>query len=337
MRDTVIAFVIVLVFLIGGFVYWQSKRAPEVDETGPVVTEQTGSETGGEETAPEAVSLPRFDIIRVTREGYATIAGQAEPGSEVELLANGKVIEKVTAEGDGNFVIIVEDALAQGAVEFQLRMTTKDGMVVTSADTIIVYVPERDGDLPVVLRTTPGGATEILQRADDPDPALGPLSIDTIDYDAAGNAIFSGRAQPNRVVQIFANNNPVGETTSDSKGRWTLSTTIPPGRYTLLIVQLGEDGKPKFAIEVPFEQARPDDIVLKDGAVIVQPGNSLWVIARKVYGKGEQYTVIYGANADQIRDPDLIYPGQVFQLPDDEDEEDESGEGEEDDSEGEEG
>ncbi|MEP1031097.1 MAG: LysM peptidoglycan-binding domain-containing protein, partial [Alphaproteobacteria bacterium] len=49
--------------------------------------------------------------------------------------------------------------------------------------------------------------------------------------------------------------------------------------------------------------------------VIVQPGNSLWRIARRVYGEGVQYTIIYRANKQQIGDPDLIYPGQVFQVP----------------------
>ncbi|HCR67353.1 MAG TPA: hypothetical protein DIW38_12725, partial [Oceanicaulis sp.] len=54
------------------------------------------------------------------------------------------------------------------------------------------------------------------------------------------------------------------------------------------------------------------------GRVIVQPGNSLWRIARRLYGEGLQYTVIYEANRDQIRDPNLIYPGQVFSAPEDE-------------------
>ncbi len=48
---------------------------------------------------------------------------------------------------------------------------------------------------------------------------------------------------------------------------------------------------------------------------MVQPGNSLWRIANHVYGSGFQYTLIYEANDDQIRDPDLIYPGQMFALP----------------------
>ena len=50
-------------------------------------------------------------------------------------------------------------------------------------------------------------------------------------------------------------------------------------------------------------------------SAIVQPGNSLWRIARRVYGEGMEYTVIYQANQDQIRDPDLIFPGQIFNLP----------------------
>jgi hypothetical protein len=49
--------------------------------------------------------------------------------------------------------------------------------------------------------------------------------------------------------------------------------------------------------------------------VTVQPGNSLWRIARRIYGDGVLYVQVYEANRDQIRDPDLIYPGQVFTLP----------------------
>ncbi len=51
------------------------------------------------------------------------------------------------------------------------------------------------------------------------------------------------------------------------------------------------------------------------GKVVIQPGNNLWQISRVIYGKGRQYTVIYNANKDQIRDPDRIYPGQIFETP----------------------
>ena len=44
-------------------------------------------------------------------------------------------------------------------------------------------------------------------------------------------------------------------------------------------------------------------------------GDNLWNIARAHYGHGTHHTVIYGANKEQIRDPDLIYPGQVLSMP----------------------
>jgi nucleoid-associated protein YgaU len=69
-------------------------------------------------------------------------------------------------------------------------------------------------------------------------------------------------------------------------------------------------------IELPFTRAEPSAVVAAGKAsVVVQPGNSLWRLARRSYGSGLKFTVIYQANRDQIRDPDLIYPGQVFALP----------------------
>jgi nucleoid-associated protein YgaU len=52
-----------------------------------------------------------------------------------------------------------------------------------------------------------------------------------------------------------------------------------------------------------------------DGAVIIRRGDSLWRISRRVYGHGTRYSTIYLANQDQIRDPDRIWPGQVFKVP----------------------
>jgi nucleoid-associated protein YgaU len=53
----------------------------------------------------------------------------------------------------------------------------------------------------------------------------------------------------------------------------------------------------------------------KQGRVVIQPGNNLWHISRVLYGSGAKYTMLYEANKDQIRDPNRIYPGQVFNTP----------------------
>ncbi|MCJ2044955.1 LysM peptidoglycan-binding domain-containing protein, partial [Methylobacterium sp. J-078] len=53
------------------------------------------------------------------------------------------------------------------------------------------------------------------------------------------------------------------------------------------------------------------------GTARIVRGDSLWQISRRIYGKGTRYTVIFDANQPQIRNPDLIYPGQIFVLPSD--------------------
>ncbi len=53
----------------------------------------------------------------------------------------------------------------------------------------------------------------------------------------------------------------------------------------------------------------------KPNAVIIRRGDNLWTISRRTYGDGMRYTTIFLANKDQIRDPDLIFPGQIFMLP----------------------
>lgn len=53
----------------------------------------------------------------------------------------------------------------------------------------------------------------------------------------------------------------------------------------------------------------------KDGRVVIQPGNNLWRISKVLYGSGTKYTMLYEANKDLIRNPDIIYPGQIFMTP----------------------
>ena len=315
--------VIVLILIVLGFLAWQGAQRFGLIETpedeAPAATPADDTPDAEEDEAAEA-ALPNFDIVRVDRTGYAVIAGRAAPGAEVTIFANGEELAKTTAERDGSWVISTDTPLDAGPVELSLSMTTPDGLTVRSEQTVIILVPAQDGDAPRVLRTTPGGATEVLQEPEDVGEGLGPLALEVIDYDDSGAVIFSGRATPGAVVQVFIDRQVIGQTQANEQGRWMLSpdATINPGVYQLLIIQLDENGRPAYAIELPFERASIDDIQLRDGRVIVQPGNSLWRIARRAYGRGAQYTIIYEANADQIRDPDLIYPGQIFDVPESE-------------------
>ncbi|MEM8936539.1 MAG: LysM peptidoglycan-binding domain-containing protein [Pseudomonadota bacterium] len=317
--------IIFLLLIILGYFGWKAAERYNIidalDEDATSAAQQSDADTPDSEAKKEP-ALPRFDIVYVTRSGYATIAGRAKPGAAVTVYANDEELAETAAELDGSWVMATDTPLAAGPVELSLSMTTQDGLTVRSEETILIYVPERDGDLPLVLRTTPGGATEVLQDPRDPPEGVGPLTLDVIDYDDSGAVIFSGRAEPGRTVQLFINRGLLGQTNASSDGRWTMApdAQIAPGVYQLLVVQLDENGRPAYAIELPFERATAEQIQLRDGKVVVQPGNSLWRIARRAYGRGAQYTIIYEANVDQIRDPDLIYPGQIFDVPDSEEE-----------------
>lgn len=75
------------------------------------------------------------------------------------------------------------------------------------------------------------------------------------------------------------------------------------------------------AIKAPSAEAPPAGGADQPGVppapvtVTVQPGFTLWRIARENFGSGIMYVQVYEANRDKIRDPDLIYPGQVFTVP----------------------
>ena len=62
-------------------------------------------------------------------------------------------------------------------------------------------------------------------------------------------------------------------------------------------------------------QEEPAAAAVAPVSVTVQPGFTLWQIATEQLGAGTRYVQVFEANKDQIRDPDLIYPGQVFAIP----------------------
>jgi nucleoid-associated protein YgaU len=146
----------------------------------------------------------------------------------------------------------------------------------------------------------------------------GGVSVDAVDYGPAGDVSFAGRANPGESVRLYLDGQHLGDTRADAEGRWNLAPEAPiePGRTQALRAdQVAPDGRVTARVQVPFQRAETPPEGLREGSVIVQPGHSLWRIARETYGRGIRYTVIYEANREQIRNPDLIYPGQIFVLP----------------------
>jgi nucleoid-associated protein YgaU len=147
----------------------------------------------------------------------------------------------------------------------------------------------------------------------------GQLALLVLDYDDSGRIRLTGEAPSGAPVRIYVDNQPSAEVLVEASGRWSavLDQNLAPGVYTLRLDQMDSEGRPVARLETPFTRVSQPPVAgqAEVDYVIVQPGNSLWRIARRTYGQGLQYSVIYQANKEQIRDPDLIYPGQVFELP----------------------
>lgn len=166
--------------------------------------------------------------------------------------------------------------------------------------------------------TTPSsGDARPSSPADRTADGGAPVSIDVVDYDEAGQLIVSGRSAPQSDVRLYLDNEYVGTARAGADGSFQVQPSEPvrPGVYALRIDEVSPVGSVTARAETPFQRANEVAAIPGYSRVVVQPGNSLWRLARRVYGQGIQYTVIYQANTGQIRNPDLIYPGQIFNVP----------------------
>lgn len=302
-----------LVIAIGGYLLFFHKPTTPPAETPSATHEHTKTEEQAQDK-----SIPTFDIVRVERDGSAVVAGRALPGAKVSIKANGETVGTAIADDRGEWVVVLDKPLKPGSIQITLSATNPDGSVKDSVQTVAVSVPEKKDEPALVVMSEPGKASRILQGPGVPSDA-GNLVLEAVDYDAKGNLIMSGKTDPGAAIRVYLAGKPVGDAIADAAGHWELRPTveIAPGHYVLRVDQLDAAGKVVARVELPFERGEPGAILeaLKKGKVVIQPGNNLWNIARALYGSGFSYTVIYEANKDQIRDPNLIYPGQVLATP----------------------
>ncbi len=177
---------------------------------------------------------------------------------------------------------------------------------------------------PSVVLADDEGVT-VLQPSGGAPSVLDAIVLDSIAYDATGDVTLSGRGTGTGFVRVYLNNAPVGTLRIEADGRWRAPLPeVDTGIYTLRIDEIDEAGNVISRVETPFKREEPSVLAAaieagrdKDVSVVtVQKGNTLWGISRKNYGRGILYVHVFEANRDQIQNPHLIYPGQVFTIPD---------------------
>jgi len=245
----------------------------------------------------------------VDPQGNAVLAGRASPGALVTAKSGANIVGTTTADSQGAFVILPSTPLPPGAQEITLSETLPDGTVVPGTGTASIDVPGNAGSALAVV-SGPGGSTVMSGQG----PKPGTLAMGTVDYDANGHALFSGTAPPNSQVNLSLGNQLLGRVMADANGNWKLTAKVPTASGMLNLQATNAAGAVLPPVTAPFAlETLPD--ALAAGHVVITPGDNLWIIARHVYGRGNMYTLIYTANASQIHDPNLIFPGQAFALP----------------------
>ena len=278
-----------------------------------------------------------FDVVRVSREGNAVIAGRASPGSEVTVHAGEDVVGTVKADDRGEWVLVPEAPLESGSHPLSLRALDEEGETAKSDDVVVVMIPAREtlvagntshvtaAELRQVIAVAAPrmtfGASRVLQG-----PTISPnvlsgdaVQLSTVNYDEQGRLVLSGFALPASQVRVKVDGRGIGATIADDTGYWELTPAraVAIGDHTLWVTSIDGADKIIASTALPFTRADIVEANLRPGEFrfTVQPGNSLWRIARATYGQGILYTVIYSANAEKIKEPDLIYPGQILTLP----------------------
>jgi len=319
------------------------KVLSRTNETKPDVTATSQSSNSskmdeGEKAAND--NLPRFDVAEVDELGNGVFSGRAFRNVRVWLKKlDGSVVGETVSLEDGSFTILTNTPLPEG--ESVLALVAEEipggGIKVASERLVISRFPGGPA-LIVAQKDTADTVSRILQEPVTRKPldtaqksgdnasvsnsnaskesAEGKLlKIKIIDYDEKGRLAISGKAKPGSKISIEVNGRTIGSTNTDDQGQWSLTTIEGMADGANKIVAKASLGDEYSSASMPFA---PDELVQKfpkGRLVVVQPGNSLWRIARRTYGSGFRYTVIFAANRDQVTNPDLIYPGQVLHTP----------------------
>ncbi|MVA99648.1 LysM peptidoglycan-binding domain-containing protein [Nitratireductor sp. CAU 1489] len=234
---------------------------------------------------PAEKASPRVRVEAVEIEGRQVfVAGTGASGMTVRVYANAILLGEAQVAASGRFLIETERDLPVG--DYIVRADLLD-----------------DGGRKVVAR-----AAVPFQR--EPGETVA--------------AVAPPPSAPEGTVEtVRAEEAPAEEMSADlpAKRPQVSAETTPPAAGETGRDQAGDSGEAVVAARAePAATAVAEVLAPKlqsvQSAVIIRRGDTLWRISRRVYGRGVRYSTIYLANEDQIEDPDRIWPGQVFRVPD---------------------
>ena len=298
---------------------------------------------------------PAFDVVRAEVDGMTLIAGMGAPKSEIVILLDEAELVVAKTDAAGKFATFATISTSDTPRVLQLVQRRADGDVFSEETVILAPTPQQKTQAAQVAEAQEDGtggaeqpaSVEASEGQDEPvaptvlvqtktgvrvmqPPAsleaapeiMSNVALDAISYSESGEVELSGRGGEDRFVRVYLDNSPVTTSQIEGNGRWQMQLpSVDSGVYTLRVDEVDEDGTVVSRVETPFKREDQAALQATSGAktparvVTVQPGSTLWAIAAERYGHGMMYVRVFEANKDRIRNPDLIFPGQVFDIP----------------------
>lgn len=275
-----------------------------------LVAQDTATETGDLAAAATAAPSDTGENTAASQTASAAADTAAETATPQVAAIAEAVAEDVTP---------AEATAPQAATQAEATSETE-----TADQTVAEAAPSvAEAQAPAVLIAGQDGI-RVAQGAETSNADAAAILLDAITYDEEGVVTLAGRGPAGADLQVSLDGDVVGRAQSGPTGQWSLSLPdVAPDTYTLRIEQRDEGGAVMSALETPF--LREDPARIRDNPMLAEPGSSvitvqrgftLWGIAEANFGNGILYVQIFQENRADIRDPDLIYPGQIFALPD---------------------
>ena len=251
---------------------------------------------------------PTLDVVRIEPDGAATIAGVAEAGARVSLRLDGAEAAFATADSVGAYAGLFTLAPSDKPRVLTVLSKATDGVEVEGTDKVVLD-PTTAG---AALTVTDAGVA-VVDGAD-----IANITIDTVTYD--GDLIrVGGRGASGAVVRLYVDNVDAASAPIMANGSFNADLAgVAAGDHTLRADQLDASGNVTSRYEMQITKAAPEALVAaapEPKVVEIATGTTLWAIAEATFGDGLMYIQVYEANKDKIKDPNLIYPGQVFTIP----------------------
>lgn len=288
---------------------WAIFVRPSPDQQVVVFNTSAQTEHAAKPAQVKQVDVPTFDIVRIKPDGMIVVAGRWKPNTNLSVLINNKIVATERTNQDGEFAYASGKGLKAGNYTISLMGLEPE---TKSADKVFLYISEAGYENSISLLMTNDGS-RILQS-----PTLikdGDLIVSKIDYLDTGRIVITGDALPRLRVSLSMNDKHLGFARVSDYRHFGLGADVgelvPGEKYDITLRLHDGDGETIATVHHSFIMPQMTDD--NDTFYTVRRGDCLWIIARNFLRRGVLFSII--AERNNIKNPNLIFPKQILQIP----------------------